>query len=157
MRFLRLRGIPVPEVFDWASSATNAVGCAYIIMAKAEGQELEHVWHTMTLQERLSLMEKIVDVEKRLFQIHIPASGSLYFTSFLECQESVAKVPFDTIGAEVGEFCIGPSTEYLWWYGGRHELAANRGPCESIGEISPHSRLLTKDRETLGGCHEVSG
>ena len=100
-------------------------------MAKAEGQELEHTWYTMTFQERMSLMEKIVDMEKRLFQIPFPASGSFYYTSFLQAQEGVAKMPLETATAKVDEFCIIPSTEYLWWYSGRDALVVDRGPCNS--------------------------
>lgn len=130
MQFLRLHDIPIPQIYDWASSAANAVGSEYIIMAKIEGQELEHTWYTMTVQERMSLMEKIVDMEKRLFQIPFPASGSLYYTSFLQAQEGVAKMPLETATAKAGEFCIGPSTEYLWWYSGRDTLVVDRGPCK---------------------------
>lgn len=130
MRFLRLRGLPVPQVFDWSTSATNAAGSAYIIMAKAEGRELEQIWYTMTLQERLTLMEKIVEVERKLFQIQFPASGSLYETSFLDSQKHVAKMPIDTPGVNAGNFCVGPSAEFLWWYNGRGELAIDRGPCK---------------------------
>lgn len=131
MQFLRLHDIPVPQVYDWASSARNAVGSEYIIMAKAEGQELEHTWYTMTVQERMNVMENIVDMEKRLFQIPFPAFGSLYYTSFLGAQEGVVKIPFETATAKVGEFCIGPSSAYLWWYSGRDVLVVNRGPCKS--------------------------
>lgn len=129
MQFLRMHGIPIPQLFDWASSASNAVGSGYIIMARAEGRELEHTWYTMTLQERMNMMEKIVDVEKKLFQIQLPANGSVYHRSFLESQRNIARVPIKSVDASEDEFCVGPSTEYLWWYGGRDTLAVNRGPC----------------------------
>lgn len=135
MQFMRLHDIPVPQVYAWASSATNAVGSAYIIMAKADGQELEHAWYTMTVHERMNVMESIVDMEKKLFQIRLPASGSLYHTSFLEAQKGVAKIPLDTATAKVGEFCIGPSTEYLWWYSGRDALVVKRGPWNHTEDV----------------------
>ena len=128
MEFLRVQGIPVPQIFDWSSSTTNSVGSEYIITTRVEGQELEHTWYTMDLKERMSMVEKIVDLESKLFQIQLPANGSLYHTSFLESQ-GMTKIPFRSADTNVDKFCIGLSTEYLWWYRGREELAVNRGLC----------------------------
>jgi aminoglycoside phosphotransferase len=60
MQFLRLQGVPIPEVFDWSSSTSNPVGSEYIIMERVPGKELEHTWYTMTVQERMDVVEKIV-------------------------------------------------------------------------------------------------
>jgi hypothetical protein len=131
IQYLHLQGIPVPRLFGWATSAANPVGSEYMIMAKVQGQDLEQSWYDMTFQDRISMMEKIVHVEKKLFNIRLPASGSIYHRSFLESQGISGAVILDT-GSDADEFCIGPSVELLWWYNQRDELSVNRGPCTSI-------------------------
>ena len=130
MHFLRQNGIPVPHVFDFQTTASNTVGSEYMIMAKVEGQELEHTWYTMNLQERIKVIEKIVGLERKLFQIQLPACGSLYYSSFLESQEGLDNVALGSAStnADEREFCIGPSAAYLWWYSCRDKLTVNRGP-----------------------------
>jgi hypothetical protein len=156
MQFLRLHGIPIPQLYAWASSAENAVGSAYMIMAKVEGQELEHIWYGMSVSERMTMMEKIVEMEQRLFQIQLPASGSIYHKIFLDSQEGIDQVPIETAYTGENEFSIGPSNEYLWWYGHRDVMPVNRGPCQSIRESAKAGVVLTRIRAALRGCHEIS-
>ena len=130
MEFLRIHNIPVPIVFDWSSSASNKLGSEYIIMERARGRELIHTWSTMTLEERRVVVKNIVDIEKQLFSIRFPANGSLFFKDSLD--PSIKSVDIPKLSGLRGSsrFCIGPSTEYLWWYQRRNELAVNHGPCE---------------------------
>lgn len=60
MQFLRMHGLPIPQLYAWAPSVENVVGSAYMIMAKVEGQELENTWYEMSVSERMNMMEKIV-------------------------------------------------------------------------------------------------
>jgi hypothetical protein len=124
MEYLRLHGIPIPKVLDWSSSSSNALGSEYIIMERVSGKELTDTWYTMTIKERMEIVRKIVDVEKLLFSLRFPACGSIFFKSSLDHDMQSIDLP-DTAG-----FCIGPSTEYLWWYQKRNEIGANGGPCE---------------------------
>ncbi|OJD22272.1 hypothetical protein ACJ73_06381 [Blastomyces percursus] len=135
MEFLRLHGVSIPKVFDWNSSTSNQVGCEYIIMEKVPGKELEHTWYTMTLQERMGVVEKIVDIEKILFAIQLPASGSLYFKSSLGANIKKVDMPPDFGLGERDKFCIGPSTELPWWYQKRDELPVNRGPWGNSADL----------------------
>ena len=48
---------------------------------------------------------------------------------------------------DINRFCIGPSTEYLWWYQKRDELSANRGPCEYP---APHDPRLANQSNIRG-------
>ncbi|KAH0003418.1 hypothetical protein KCU78_g13910, partial [Aureobasidium melanogenum] len=57
MQFLRLQGIPIPEIFDWASSAENPVGSEYIVMAKAKGKHTQDVLRSVGERE-LAWLEK---------------------------------------------------------------------------------------------------
>jgi hypothetical protein len=130
MEFLRVHGVPVPRIFDWSSSASNEVGSEYIIMERVQGRELAETWHTMTFKERMAVVEKIVDVERILFGFQFPVSGSLFFEDSLDAGAKSVDMPENNSLKDLGRFCIGPSTEYLWWFQKRNELPANRGPCE---------------------------
>src|SRR5882757_9010875 len=44
MEYLRLNQIPVPRVYGWSSTVSNAVGAEYIIMEKLEGTTLGDIW-----------------------------------------------------------------------------------------------------------------
>jgi hypothetical protein len=130
MEYLRLHGVPISKVFDWSSSTENLVRSEYIIMEKVQGKELEHTWYTMTAKERMAVMEKIVDIERMLFAIRFPASGSIYFKDSVGTQTTTIDLPLTVNRGKTDRFCIGPSTEFLWWYQRRDELAVNRGPCK---------------------------
>jgi hypothetical protein len=58
-------------------------GSEYIIMERVSGSELADTWHTMTFKERMAVVKKTVDLERLLFGIRFPASGSLFFQRFL--------------------------------------------------------------------------
>ncbi|UPX16688.1 uncharacterized protein EKO05_0007076 [Ascochyta rabiei] len=135
MEYLRLHGVPIPKVFDWCSSSDNPVRSEYIIMEKVQGKELEHTWYTMTANDRMNVVEKIVDIERMLFAIRFPASGSIYFKDFLDTQTTTIDLPLAVNRGKTDRFCIGPSTEFLWWYQRRDELAVNRGPWETPKDL----------------------
>jgi hypothetical protein len=130
MEYLCLHGVPIPKVFDWSSSMDNLVRSEYIIMEKVEGKELEHTWYTMAAKERMAVVEKMVDIERMLFAIRFPASGSIYFKDSVGTGTTTIDLPLAVNRGKTDRFCIGPSTEFLWWYQRRDELAVNRGPCK---------------------------
>lgn len=143
MEFLRLHGVPVPKVLDWSSSA-NQVGSEYIVMEKVPGKELADIWYTMTLRERMKIMEQIVDMERILFNLRFPASGSLFFKDSVEASFKTVDVRKVANLKGIERFCIGPSVEYLWWYQKRNELAVNHGPCMYYTLASTIHWLLNK-------------
>jgi hypothetical protein len=153
MEFLRLHGIPIPNVLDWDSSVSNDVGSEYIIMERAPGKELENTWYTMKPKERMAAVEKIVDIEKLLFSIQFPASGSLYYKDSLGPDIMKADIALNTELGVTDKFCVGPSTEFLWWYQKRDELTVNRGPCKGPLTSWPvlcDDKLISEGREKLG-------
>jgi len=82
-------------------------------MERVQGRELADTWYTMTF-ERMAVIEKIVDVERILFSIQFPASGSLFFKDSLNAGVKSVDIPENNKLKDAGKFCIGPSTEYLW-------------------------------------------
>ena len=141
LEYLRIKGIPVPHVLGWSASSKNAVGSEYIIMSKVKGRELEFTWHTMSPRERMDMVEKIVDLERQLFQLELPACGSIYHQTYLKRHPRMASVAIE------GDFCIGPSSEFLWWYNGRDEVDTNQGPCELDHLLS---KLYFANHSTIG-------
>ena len=93
--------------------------------------ELEESWFTMSLQERMAVMEKIVNLERILFAIEFPASGSLFLNKSLDDGMDRVEIATPPNVKDAPKFCIGPSTEYLWWYQNRNELSIHSGPCET--------------------------
>lgn len=79
---------------------------------RVQGRELADTWYTMTFTERMAMMEKIVDIES----IRVPASGSLFFKESLDTRVKSMDIPHNSSLKGADRFCIGLSTEYLWWY-----------------------------------------
>jgi Phosphotransferase enzyme family len=127
MEFLRLNRIPVPRVYGWSSTVSNAVGAEYIIMEKLEGTTLGDIWFSLNFKERYRIVEQIVQLERKLFSLQLPASGSIYFPNDLTEHERSQSVPFQIQGRE---FCIGPIAHYGWWHRERGSLECDRGPCK---------------------------
>lgn len=135
--FLRRKGFPVPRVYVSSSSSTgsNPVGAEYIVMEKMEGIPLGDIWYSMTTKERYKVMKQIVELEKRLFELDLPASGSLYYRDELKPGEQVVAIPKQV--DEERAFCIGPMAHYSWWHNERGFSGVDRGPCKCT------SRFLT--------------
>ena len=130
MDFLRNRGLPIPRVYKWDATALNPVGSAYMIMEKVQGRSIYDTWYTMSTKERQVFVESIVTLEKRLFEIEFPASGSLYYQHSLGSEIMCEPLP-PTLGiSEPDQFCVGPSSKLLWWYRRRGELPVLKGPCK---------------------------
>ena len=129
--FLHSKGIPVPRVYAWSSESNNAVGAEYIIMGKAPGKPLEDRWFTLTPKERVRLVTSFVAVERKLFFFPFDSYGSLYYKdhvpSHLRANLYGSETP-DQSG-DASRFCIGPTTDYMFWRGKRAQLDLNRGPC----------------------------
>ncbi|PKY06695.1 hypothetical protein P168DRAFT_295685 [Aspergillus campestris IBT 28561] len=111
LTFLRSKGIPVPEVYGWSSSSTTdkPIGVEYIIMEHVPGYQ------------KHALVTGIVDVEKRLFSIPFGAVGSIYFKKDVETRfQAPLYVPGTVDEDGDGDvYCIGPSADYMFWYGRR--------------------------------------
>ncbi|PWY88005.1 phosphotransferase enzyme family protein [Aspergillus sclerotioniger CBS 115572] len=109
LTFLRSKGIPVPEVYGWSSTADNPVGSEYIVMEHATGVGADTRWFNNTKYQKHALVTGIVDIEKKLFDIPFSAVGSLYFKSDLPPQLQgplyVAGTPDEAGDSEIGPWC----------------------------------------------------
>ena len=129
MAFLRTCGLPIPMVYSWDSTPKNPVGSEYMIMEKAQGSPLQNTWYSMTMGERLQMVENVVLLERKLFDISLPACGSIYFKDDLPAATPVVAIPGRADDKASSKFCIGPSMEGSWWYSKRDKLGADMGPC----------------------------
>ena len=109
LRLVKLHGVPVPNVLDYATTKENLAGVEYIIMDKAQGNELGDRWFSLPDLERAKLIDRLSKIEQILFSIPLPASGSISYRKDLD-----ASVPFKDIPGT--EFCVGPSVEQRWWH-----------------------------------------
>ena len=126
MDFLRSNGLPVPQVHAWSADSRNPVGVEYIIMQKAPGKPLEDRWFHLTQRERVHLMESYIRLERKLLDLRLDAYGSIYYKEDLP-----SKLQLDLHAPDDTErFCIGPTTDYMFWLGRRNQLEINRGPCQ---------------------------
>lgn len=126
MDFLRSKGLPVPQVYAWSANTKNPVGVEYIIMQKAPGKPLEDRWFHLTQKERVHLIESHIRLERKLLDLRLDGYGSVYHKEALP-----SKLQLDLHAPDnTDRFCIGPTTDYIFWLGRRNELNNHRGPCQ---------------------------
>ncbi|BAE61694.1 unnamed protein product [Aspergillus oryzae RIB40] len=157
--FLRSHGIPVPKIFGYSAVADNPAGTEYIFMELVQGQNLGDIWFTLSEQERITLVMKLVQLETRLFGLQFPASGSLYYYDDLPAHDYPAIVPSPS---STRRFCIGPDTSLGLWYGKRLNLSVERGPCKKTEILwrfsppEPQKRLrISKHLDDLSNLFSV--
>ncbi|KII84602.1 hypothetical protein PLICRDRAFT_179412 [Plicaturopsis crispa FD-325 SS-3] len=79
MHYLREKtSVPVPTVYFYDSNPYNRLGGEYILMSKAPGIPLSRVYHSMSNQELVSLLENIASIVIPLFAHRFNRLGSLY-------------------------------------------------------------------------------
>lgn len=120
--------IPVPKVLTWNADKANPVGAEYIIMEKAQGTPLYHLWGTMPEIEKLRLIKALTRLESQLLSVKLPAYGNLYLKSSM--RQEVPVVPLEKESDPFSSYCIGPSSERSYNFGPSDEiLQVEPGPC----------------------------
>ena len=126
--------LPTPEVYAWNSKAAeNPVGAEFIIMEEARGVPLSHKWPTLHGDDKLNLVEKIVEIETILVSTSFREFGSLYYTKDLEHPARKDVLYTDTTGRPIvkANFSIGPTTDRKSCDNNRANIDFDRGPCKS--------------------------
>ncbi|KAK2879399.1 hypothetical protein FQN49_000917 [Arthroderma sp. PD_2] len=143
MDFLRSRGIPVPKIFGYSAVTDNPAGTEYIFMEFAQGKSLGDIWFTLTAKERAKTVASLVGLESRLFTLHLPAAGSIYYSNDLPDQ--TCRIPFPSqFSTDDSRFCIGPDTSLGSWYGKRAQLSVDRGPSALAAGAKKEIAYLTR-------------
>ncbi|EEP82666.1 predicted protein [Uncinocarpus reesii 1704] len=132
LEFLHSKGVPVPKLYGYSASVDNPAGVEYLIMEKAHGVPIIDKWFTMTKRERHTLASSVVEIEKKLFGFSFNAIGSIYFASdvpsHLQAPLYSKSFESDIQDDTHKRFCIGPTADYMFWYGRRAGLDLHRGP-----------------------------
>ncbi|KKK16222.1 hypothetical protein ARAM_001796, partial [Aspergillus rambellii] len=114
---------PVPRVLSYCSRALESkLGLEYIIVEKAQGIELSHIWESLKPRDKLSIVRQIGSITSTLSKARFPFHGSLYLREDISKSESI-KID-DT-------FVIGPITGRAWFDDRRGEVDVQRGPWTS--------------------------
>jgi len=132
-------GTPVPRVFAWSSKAReNPVGAEYIIMEKVPGIELERVWPSMRIGDRLTLIKAIAGFQNAWTSVSFKKFGGLYYAKDLEERTGNEPLYIDANGNDItdAKFAIGPSTGRESIDNGRASINFDRGPCK-ISVLKP--------------------
>ena len=115
MDFLRLKGLPVPKVYSYASTLDNEAETEYILMEHVEGTDLSQLWLDLKEHEIVSLMDQLAKIESTLMSISFPAGGSIYYTRDLKELMGSKGIPLDdqakSNAFEEKKFCIHPWQE----------------------------------------------
>lgn len=99
-------------------------------MEKAPGVELERVWPSMQIKDRLAVVKAIAGFQKTWTSISFRKFGSLYYAKNLDEQYHGEPLCSDAKGNEIpGEdFAIGPTVAREWIDDGRASVDLQRGP-----------------------------
>ena len=63
LRLVELHGVPVPNVLDYSTSKENPAGVEYIIMDKAQGEELGDRWFSLPDINRAKIIGRLSKIE----------------------------------------------------------------------------------------------
>ncbi|TVY87186.1 Altered inheritance of mitochondria protein, mitochondrial [Lachnellula willkommii] len=152
MDFARnILGTPVPKVFAWSSKAQeNSVGAEYIIMEKVPGIELESVWPSMKIGDRLAVVKAIAGFQKSWTSVSFKKFGGLYYAQDVDERIGNELLYVDANGVEVtdAKFAIGPSTGRELIDNGRATINFNRGPWETLEEY--HTAIGLREIACVG-------
>ena len=121
-------------MYAWNSKAAeNPVGAEFIIMEEARGVPLSHKWPSLQGDDKLKLVEKIIEIESTLISTSFREFGSLYYTKDLEHPARTEVLYTDTAGRPTinAQFSIGPTTDRKFLDDNRANIDFDRGPCES--------------------------
>ncbi|RAH53223.1 phosphotransferase enzyme family protein [Aspergillus piperis CBS 112811] len=139
---------PVPRVYTWNSHAqSHPVGAEFIILEKAAGVPLSHVWETLKLPRKLQVLLAVIRLQKKWLSVLFSHYGSLYYAKDIQVSP-----PEDTHYIKNGkavkdsQFAIGPTTGRDWCDASRSLLDIDRGPWSDILQFlqAPYSAAQTK-------------
>ncbi|KAM5470010.1 hypothetical protein MferCBS49748_002774 [Microsporum ferrugineum] len=136
LELLRLKGIPVPKIFGYSAPSDNLAGAEYITKEEAQGIQVKDKWFPMTKQGRHKLASSFVGIEKALSSLPFSSIGSVYSKRDISAE---LQAPLHSgVSQDQGhvqeisnQFCVGPITDYIFWYGKRAKISIPRGPWDN--------------------------
>ncbi|KAH6881233.1 kinase-like domain-containing protein [Coprinopsis sp. MPI-PUGE-AT-0042] len=82
MEYLRLSGLPIPEIYGYSPGEDNAAGIPYILMECIKGRSFKD--STVNDEGVADVIRQVTQLEGKMTALSFPAGGSLYFAKDLE-------------------------------------------------------------------------
>lgn len=104
-------------------------------MEKVQGTELSHVWDSITGRQKYTIVQQLVDFERRFSSTRFTKFGSLYYSKdFPEFSSPAQPLYIDQDGVDQScdRFVVGPSNSRMFFDDGRGQVDIDRGPCMNI-------------------------
>ncbi|KAL8902175.1 MAG: hypothetical protein Q9207_004847 [Kuettlingeria erythrocarpa] len=135
MDFVRSKlNTPTPRVYTWSSNAHNPVGAEYIILEKVAGVQLEDVWVTLDMTQRLVIIKALAEYQMSWMSASFRRFGALYYADDLHGCKSLDCTYTNDNGEQVNDdrYAIGPCTGRDFFDDGRGGISFDRGPWTSV-------------------------
>lgn len=127
--------IPVPEVFAYSSSADNALGQEYVLLSKEEGETLSDIYTELDEQEKVGVVDQLIDFLLELHSFEWNSIGGLVFKEVGEEREIIPGPVLEETFWQV------PDIEKFWPLQENLETLNIKGPYSTYVEyISAHIR-----------------
>jgi hypothetical protein len=126
-------GIPAPRVYSWNSRASSTSVCAeYIIMEEIKGVQLQRVWHSLELADKVKIVKQIFNYQKAWLSASFSQIGSLYYADDIRVENRPEYLYKDSSAHKTRNerFAIGPASGRDWSDEGRNTLQADGGHCK---------------------------
>lgn len=127
-------------------------------MDKVEGKELGRCWDSLAGKQKYSIVQQLVEFERKFASSHFAAYGSLYYKDDLPTNVQMRMPSHLYTDADEtlqfgGKFAIGPTNSRMYFDDGRSEVDIDRGPCESRFHILRMTAAVVNihDREICRG------
>lgn len=113
----------------WNSQASeNPVGAEYIVMEKASGSSLAHIWPRLSNEEKRKIVQAMVSFDVKILNHPLGGIGSLYYPR--DIPSGTNQIPALGLNVACGHWVLGPTTDRRFFDDGRGELFLDRGPCK---------------------------
>ncbi|RHZ55947.1 hypothetical protein CDV55_100222, partial [Aspergillus turcosus] len=110
-------------------ATANEAATLHYLHSKGSRWGLETKWLSMNKRELHKLASSLVEIEKRFFDIPFGSIGSIYFKKDVPPELQAALYTASNENNPDSEMlCIGPTADYMFWYGKRAGLSLYRGP-----------------------------
>ncbi|CAL5873045.1 uncharacterized protein PFLUO_LOCUS7314 [Penicillium psychrofluorescens] len=135
LQFVKARSrSPVSTVLAWSADPSNPVRSEYVVLEKSPGQQLTHVWDTVSESDRVQLIRGFAQLESSLATIQFPGYGALFLRHALP--PSLKEDPNRTIAVD-DDYCLGPLYHGSWPGGfaaDPEEYSQHSGPWRSLAQ-----------------------
>ncbi|KAL5323625.1 hypothetical protein ACEPPN_008164 [Leptodophora sp. 'Broadleaf-Isolate-01'] len=102
--------IPTPRIIAWSADRNNPVGAEYIIEEKAPAKPLGKLWQDWDewpMKDRFTIIEQIVEIERKLTSTRFAKSGCIYFREDIPNSDALVTKP-PLCSSILERFTLGP-------------------------------------------------